>query len=112
MVLPTVVPSAPKTSIGSKIRFVAVRANPMEIASAARTVRTARTARNARDGSTGQVFFRSQIVSMNNTFAGTARLLCGLERATDTCADTGHADTHVLYGTHSLVESCHSRAAK
>src|SRR6267142_2163909 len=82
MVLLTVVPSALKTSIGRKIRSVAVGANPMEIASAARTVRTARTARNTRDGSTGQVFFRSPIVSMMNALAETARLLCGLKLRT------------------------------
>ena len=44
MVLLTVVPAAPKTSIGSIIRSAVVRADPMEIAAAART------AGNRRDG--------------------------------------------------------------
>src|SRR6267378_1969035 len=69
MVLLTVVPSAPKTSIGNKIRSVVGCANPREIATPARIDRTARKARNRRDGSTGQVFFRSQIVSMKNALA-------------------------------------------
>src|SRR6266404_2386415 len=66
MFLLTVVRSAPKTSIGNNIRSVLGCANPREIASAART---ANKTWNRSDGSTGQVFFRSQIVSMKNALA-------------------------------------------
>src|SRR5437588_8900498 len=80
MVLLTVLPSAPKTSIGSIIWSAVVRADPMEITAAARTAGTRRdgdnclglnfcSSRQSRTATSLEVFFRSQIVSMKNLLA-------------------------------------------